>query len=133
MSIPAGFRIEMQRLGGDGAPILSQQKDHLELYPRAVWEAIENDLMTKPNLQPDVQAYRRFLSANAAECPIDSQGRILIPAHQRHHARLESKVTIAGVLDKIEIWNLDLFEQDRQITLKRLEDIQISVDQSSGS
>lgn len=133
LSIPAGFRMEMQRLGGDASPILSQQKDHLELYPRNVWEAIENDLMTKPNLQPDVQAYRRFLIANATECPIDSQGRILIPAHQRQHARLESKVTIAGVLDKIEIWNLDLFEQEKQMTLKRLEDIQVSVDQSSGS
>ncbi len=125
--------MEIQRLGGDGAPILSQHKDHLALYPRHVWEAIENDLMTKPNLQPDVQALRRFMIANATECPIDSQGRILVPAHQRQHARLENKVTIAGVLDKIEIWNLELFEQDQQLTLSRLEEIQVSVDQSSMS
>lgn len=133
MSIPSGFRMEMQRLGGDGAPILSRHKDHLALYPRNVWNKIEEDLIAKPNLQPDVQAFRRFLIANATECPIDSQGRILVPAHQRQHARLETKVTIAGVLDKIEIWNVGLFEQDQQMTLNRLEEIQVSVDQSSGS
>ncbi len=125
--------MEIQRLGGDRAPILSQQKDHLALYPRRVWEEIESNLISKPALQPDVQAYQRFLIANAAECPIDNQGRILVPAHQRQHAELESKVTLAGVLDKIEIWNVKLFEQDQQMTLKRLEEIQVSVDQSSMS
>jgi MraZ protein len=133
LSIPSGFRMEIQRLGGDRAPILSQQKDHLTLYPHAVWEEIERDLIAKSTLLPDVQAYQRFVIANAAECPVDNQGRILVPAHQRHHAKLENKVTLAGVLNKIEIWNVKLFQQDQQMTLSRIEEIQVSVDQSSMS
>ena len=133
LSIPSGFRMEIQRLGGDRPPILSQQKDHLTLYPGLVWEQIENDLLSKPTLQPDVQAYQRFVIANATECPVDNQGRILVPAHQRRHAKLENKVTLAGVLNKIEIWNVKLFEQDQQMTLTRIEEIQISVHQSSMS
>ena len=122
--------MEMQRRS-ENAPILTNYKDHLALYPREDWEAIEQELLSKSHLQPNVQAYRRFVVAGACECPIDSQGRILIPKNLREHARLESKVTVAGVLEKIEIWNTELFEQNVQHTLMHLEEIQISVDQGS--
>jgi MraZ protein len=129
--------MEIQRLGGesgDRAPILTRGKDHLVLYPADVWEKKEADLASKSSLLPDVQSYQRFLIGGCSECPVDSQGRITIPAASREHADLRGKVTLAGVLDKIEIWNHDRFENAQKLTLGRLEEIQKSVDQnSSGS
>jgi MraZ protein len=128
VSIPAAFRTILAR--SEKAPIITNHKDHLALYPFEDWEMIETDLMSKSKLQPDVQAYTRFVVGGAMECPIDSQGRILIPPKLREHANLESKATIAGTLDKIEIWDTELYEADRSTTLNRLEEIQLSVDRS---
>jgi len=132
VSIPAGFRMEIQRLGGEKAPILTRGKDHLVLYPADVWDDIEADLAGKSSLVPEVQAYQRFLIGGSADCPIDAQGRITIPASLRQHADLAGKVTLVGVSNKIEIWNHDRIEIAQQTTLGRLEDIQMSVENTSG-
>jgi MraZ protein len=132
LSIPAGFRNEILRRS-EKSPILTNHKDYLALYPYEDWEVIEQNLMTKSLLLPDVQAYTRFVISGAAECPIDSQGRILVPPSLREHAKLGTKVTIAGVLKRIEIWDTKLFEADKLTTMSRLEDIQLSVDGSPTS
>lgn len=134
VSIPAGFRTEIQRLGGDTAPILTRGKDHLVLYPADVWAAeIEADLAEKSRLDPNVQAYERFVIGGSADCGIDAQGRITIPATLRAHAGLSGKVTLVGVTNKIEIWNHDRIEIAQQNTLGRIEEIQMSVKQSTSS
>jgi len=129
VSIPSGFRMEIQRRG-EQAPILTNYRDHLALHPADDWQQKERGLLAMSDLQPDVQAYQRFVVSGAVECPIDNQGRILIPAYLREHAQLESKVIIAGVLERIEIWNPAKFEASQKLTLLRLEEIQKSVDRS---
>ncbi len=124
--------MEIQRRS-ENAPVLTNYLDHLALHPADQWESKEQDLLRLSDLQPDVQDYQRFLMSGAAECPVDNQGRILIPAHLREHAGLESKVIIAGVLDKIEIWNPERFEENQKLTLLRLDEIQKSVDASRRS
>ena len=134
VSVPAGFRMEIQKLGGaagDSAPILTRGADHLLLYPADTWDGIEEQLGAKSDLLPHVQDYQRFLIGGCTECPIDGQGRITIPALLRDHAGLEGKITLAGVFNKIEIWNQDRFEAAQALTLSRLGDIQREVDGSS--
>ena len=131
VSVPAGFRMEIQRLGGEKAPILTRGKDHLLLYPAETFDAIERDLESKSSLLPDVQHYQRLMIGGCTECPVDGQGRITIPAALRDHAGLQGKITLAGVLNKIEIWNHDRFEATQMLTLGNLEEIQKSVERSS--
>ena len=130
LSIPAGFRTELQRQS-ERAPMLTISKHHLELYPRDDYDKMERDLAEKPDLQPEVQAYRRLLIGQATECPIDSQGRILVAPPLREHAQLKGKVTVVGNLQKIEIWQTELFDKEMKSTLARLEEIQRSVDKGS--
>ena len=131
VSIPSGFRMEIQELGGTRAPLLTWGKDHLILFPAEVWDVHESDLGSKSSLLPDVQKYQRLFIGGCSECPIDSQGRITIPAAACEHADLRGKVTLAGVLDKIEIWNHERFERDLKLTLNRHDEILMSVDQST--
>ena len=72
-----------------------------------------------------------FVVGGAMECPIDSQGRILVPPPLRDHAQLQSKVTLVGILEQIEIWDTDLYEKNQKQTLARLPEIQQSVDKGS--
>jgi MraZ protein len=39
------------------------------------------------------------------EAEVDSAGRVLIPDHLKHFAGLTSKAVIAGVADRVEIWD----------------------------
>jgi MraZ protein len=128
MSIPSGFRMEIQRRS-EKPPILTNYRDHLALHPADEWEGTEQELMQMSDLQADVQNYRRFVVSGATECPIDNQGRILIPAYLREHAGLKAKAMIAGVLDRIEIWEPTRFQENNQLTLHRLDEIQESVDE----
>lgn len=132
LSIPAGYRNEILRRS-EKPPILTNYRNYLALYPYEDWLVIERNLMAKSKLQPDVLAYTRFVISGSQECPIDAQGRILVPPTLREHAKLKSKVTLAGVLDSIEIWDTKLFETTKLETMSKLEEIQLSVDGSPSS
>ena len=116
LSIPAAYRAEILRRS-EMPSILTSYDDHLRLYPREHWiENIERGLAKISEWDKERQAFRRLVVGNATECPIDSQGRILIPASLRKNANLESKVTLVGVLDFIEVWDTELCEQDLENT-----------------
>lgn len=127
LSVPSGFRSELNRRS-ENAPVLTNHGDHLALYPADVWEKKERELLDMSDMQPDVQDFQRYVVADACDCPLDAQGRILVPGLLRKEAELGSKVLIAGVLEKIEIWNPERFEEKKRLTLRRLDDIQKSVD-----
>ena len=59
---------------------------------------------------PDARSQVLSVTANAVEVVPDKQGRILIPERLQRAAQLEGEALIVGVLEKIEIWNPDLFE-----------------------
>ena len=53
----------------------------------------------------------RFLLAGAVETEVDSAGRILIPEYLKEFADLKSRVILAGVSDRVEIWNEKTWEE----------------------
>jgi MraZ protein len=81
-------------------------------------------------LDPDAQRLRRFYASGSVPCPIDSQGRILVPGFLRDHAGLDNKVIVAGVLERVEIWSPAKFEASQADTMHELDQIQRTVDQS---
>ena len=50
-----------------------------------------------------------------------------IPAAAREYADLTGKVTLTGVLKRIEIWNRERFQVDQTMTQSELDEIQVSV------
>lgn len=119
VSIPSGFRMELQRRS-EQPPIVTNGVTHagecLWLYPYEDWRAFEDRLMALSPDDMDAQAYVRFMISGATECPIDNQGRTLLPAHLREFAKLEKEVVIAGVGSRIEIWNKSKFDEDQTNT-----------------
>ena len=83
--------------------------DCLVAFPEDEWERISALLSEKSMVKSrDVQ---RFLYATAVEASPDKQGRILLPANLRQHAKLEKDVTVIGVGRHAEIWNTQAWQQ----------------------
>ena len=108
MSLPAPFRLELQRRS-DHPPILTNAHECLDLYPYEDWLAFEQQIVGIASVDPEAQAYARMMISGATECPVDKQGRILVPPYLRDHAALEREVTVAGVGPKIELWDRTRF------------------------
>ena len=116
VSIPSGFRLDLQSHSEQAAIVtngVTEAGNCLWLYRYEDWCGYESRLVGLAPENLDVQSYVRFMVSGASECPIDSQGRTLLPAHLREFAKLGREVTIAGVGARIEIWNKSLFDEDQ--------------------
>ena len=106
----------------ENAPILTNVKSCLALYPHEDWLEIEEQLASASQLQPEVQSYQRFVVSGAVECPFDSQGRILVPAMHRESADLGRDVCFVGAGDRLRVFSKDNYAQVRQQFMARLDD-----------
>jgi MraZ protein len=132
MSLPVGFRTELQRRS-DQPPILTNAHQCLELHPYEDWQQFEEKIVGIATIDPRAQALARMKISGAVECPIDRQGRILVPQILREYAGLEREVTVAGVGPKIELWNSARFEANLIQTQARYEEISIDLAAKLGS
>ena len=48
----------------------------------------------------------------AVDCPLDGQGRVLIPQSLRNHARIDRELIMIGMLTRIEIWSKEVWDQE---------------------
>lgn len=126
LSIPMSFRTELARQG-DRPPILTNLQDCLALYAYDDWVDFERRLCGSSPMHIEVQALQRFMVSGAIECPIDAQGRLLVPPHLREYAGLEREITIAGVGRWIELWDRARFDQEISKTRARYSEVSAEV------
>ena len=55
----------------------------------------------------------RFMLGSAVEGGLDKQGRILLPQPLKAYAGLDKEVVLVGVMDRIEVWDKDKWEQNQ--------------------
>ena len=96
--IPASLRKEL----GQTFHVTVGQDHCLSVYSDESWAAFMAKLK---ELSYNEVKKLRALFAYAADCEPDSQGRILIPNHLRQRAKLEKEVVVAGIFNRVEIWN----------------------------
>ena len=107
IALPAAYR---RSAGDDGFVLIHALEPALFLYPARTWSEVEERLSELMRRQPDVRSSILSLTANAVEVVPDKQGRILIPERLQRAVELSGEALIVGVLDKIEIWNPEVFE-----------------------
>ena len=96
--IPASLRREL----GQTFHITVGQDHCLSVYSDESWAAFMEKLKA---LSYNEVKKLRALFAYAADCEVDGQGRILIPAKLREYAGLTKEVVVVGSFDRVEIWN----------------------------
>jgi len=105
--VPAKYREPL----GDNFIITYGLDVCLFVYSLEEWKTLAEKLKLLPLGQRDARAFKRILFSRAANCTIDSQGRVIIMKYLRDYARIDKEVMIIGVSDRIEIWSKDIWQK----------------------
>lgn len=119
VAIPVKFRKSL----GKKAVITRGLDSCLFMYSLKEWQDLAQKLSSLPMAQADVRGFARLMLAGAMEVNIDSLGRILIPDYLKKYALLSKKVVIAGLFNRIEIWNDREWDSYKQKTEKEVGNI----------
>ncbi len=111
LSLPSRFRDVLTQRADPDRPddaeclIITTGIDRcLVAYPPAEWRAFETRLAGLSQFDPAVVQLKRIYVAGATECPIDKNGRLVVPPMLREYAELKTETVWAGMVTTIEIW-----------------------------
>jgi MraZ protein len=117
LTIPTKFRSVLS----EGAVITRGIDGCLFLYPQKQWNELADKLSKLPLSQSNARSFARVMLAGAMDVKVDSLGRILIPDYLKEYAKLNKSVVIAGLYDRIEIWDEDAWKKYGQTTNTQVE------------
>lgn len=101
LAVPIKFRATL----ADGAVATRGLDRCLFLYSRPEWETLALKLASLPLAQADTRAFARLMLAGAMEVEVDRSGRITLPEYLRTYAVLSKDVVVAGLYNRLEIWD----------------------------
>jgi MraZ protein len=106
ISLPAKFRKEL-----GASVVVTRGLDHcLFVYPKASWKKEAARISVHSVGSAAGRGLSRLMLAGASEADVDSAGRILVPDYLKTFASLSVKSVIAGVSDRVEIWDEQAWE-----------------------
>ncbi len=112
VSIPSKFREICREKYDEEFFIITNFDRCLVAYPLQEWSKIENSMSALPQFNENLLASIRYLMGGASDCPVDGQGRVLIPQLLRKHANITQEVVMVGMLKKIEIWDKNIWYEE---------------------
>lgn len=119
LQIPAKFRVELK----DGAVVTRGVDSCLFLYTKRSWEELAKRLAALPLSRAKTRAFARLMLAGAMDVEIDGQGRMLVPDYLRKYAGLRRQVVVAGLYNRLEIWDQTRWQNYKRATEKESVDI----------
>jgi len=105
--VPSKFRESL----GEEFVITKGLDGCLFVYSSDEWKVIETKFREVSQFSKEARKFASFFFAGAAACEVDKQGRVLLPANLREFAGIEKEVVLAGVLNHIEIWSKDRWQE----------------------
>lgn len=100
LSVPSRFRKGLGR-----AVVVTRGLDHcLYLFSRKAWEKEAAQYAAEANGSAARRGLARLFLAGSFEAEVDASGRVLIPENLKAFAGLTETAVVAGVADRVEIW-----------------------------
>lgn len=119
VSLPAKFRKELGK-----TVVITRGLDHcLFIYSVKEWKMFTEKLATLSMGQADSRAFNRFLLGGAVETDIDAHGRVLIPDFLKEFADLDTRVVIAGMHNRVELWDENRWKTYTSTVEKNADDL----------
>lgn len=106
LAIPSKFREELF----GGAVVTKGLDGCLFVYTKSEWSSLAERLTTLPLTAANARAFSRHMLAGAMDVEIDKQGRIVLPGYLRQFAHIDTNVIVAGLSNRIEIWDQTTWE-----------------------
>lgn len=100
ISLPSRFRGSLGK-----TVIVTRGLDHcLYVFSKKAWEKEAARYASQVNGNAAKRGLARLFLAGSFEQGVDSAGRILVPENLKSYANLSGKAVVAGVADRVEIW-----------------------------
>jgi len=115
--------VKMRREIGLKAVITKGLDNCLFVYPFKQWQKLVEKLSNLPIGPKDTRGFSRLMLAGASEVDLDSLGRILIPDYLKSYAQLKRNVIIAGVYNRLEIWDKIKWEAFKRQNEKEIDNM----------
>ena len=112
LAIPVKYRFDL----GQGAVVTRGLDSSLFLFPKEEWDKLAEKLAGLPLGQSNSRAFARLMLAGAMDVEIDKQGRLVLPEYLRQYAGLQKTVILAGLFNRLEIWDLARWETYKKET-----------------
>ncbi|MDP2812288.1 MAG: division/cell wall cluster transcriptional repressor MraZ [bacterium] len=119
LALPAKFR----KLFKEGAVITKGLDNCLFIYTAKEWDKLVEKLANLPISQAKSRAFSRMLLAGAMDVNLDGQGRIILPDYLKQFATLNKKVVIAGLYNRLEVWDDKLWTKYQRTSEKDTNEI----------
>lgn len=111
VNIPAKMRKSISPEANDTFAITRGVDKCIAAYPLDEWRKYEEKFEQLNQYDEKNRYFLRVLLMWSEEAKLDAQQRICIPKNLLDFAGVDSKVTIVGMIDHIEIWNPEEFEK----------------------
>ncbi|MEI7425945.1 MAG: division/cell wall cluster transcriptional repressor MraZ [Candidatus Moraniibacteriota bacterium] len=119
LAVPSKFRDELKN-----KVVVTRGPDKcLFIYPMKVWEVLAEKLGAIPVGESGTRSFVRLMLAGATDVETDKQGRILIPDYLKEYAGLDKNVIIAGIYNRLEIWDENKWNEYKKNAEKNTDDI----------
>ncbi len=119
LAIPAKFRDALK----EGAVVTKGVDGCLVVYPMSVWNELAHKLSNLPMSKSHSRAFARHILAAAMDVTVDAQGRIVLPDYLRLYGKFQKQIIVAGLYNRLELWNAELWQQYKKNTEKMSEEI----------
>jgi len=123
ISIPARFRRLLSSDAGDTFIIARGLEACVALYAIDEWSRMEERLRSRSFHDPVNRRFLRQMSLDLGEETLDAQGRLAIPPRLLEHAALKRDAMVNGVMDHIEIWDPEIFDNYLKSSDRTYEDM----------
>ncbi|MBI3573742.1 division/cell wall cluster transcriptional repressor MraZ [Candidatus Kaiserbacteria bacterium] len=101
LSLPSKFRKELGK-----SVIVTRGLDQcLFIFSAPTWKKLAEKFAELSIGSSDTRGFNRFMLSGAVETDVDSAGRILVPDFLKEFAALKTNVILAGVNDRVEVWD----------------------------
>lgn len=107
LAVPKKFRPDLAK----GAVITHGLENCLFLYTKIEWKKLADKLAALPFAQANNRAFARFMLASAMDVELDKQGRVILPEYLRRFAGLKKNIVVAGLYNRLELWNQEKWEE----------------------
>ena len=119
LAIPVKFRVDLAK----GAVVTRGLDNCLFLYTKKEWEILAEKLSKLPISKANTRAFARLMLAGAMDVEIDRQGRLILPDYLRKYAAVKKSVVVAGLYNRLEIWDTLAWNKYKSGTEKQSGDI----------
>ncbi len=109
VSLPAKLKKYVSPEANDTFVITRGFEKCLFVYPVDEWNKLEANLRSLSNYDPQHRLFIRSMLELASESGLDGQSRLSIPQELREYANIQDEVRIIGTLEKIELWNPQVY------------------------